>query len=141
MVEYAKSHRRPIPLEIGGQVNQFYVVGYLARALRRSVWTVGFWERVKLLPEPSAVWYQGDPYTRRRLYIADYVDALEEIASQTYGNGRLLREDWQDFQAATWSAFNEHVVPITGGVLFDATDQIPMDRSGQGSPRHDLSAH
>ena len=120
-------------------MEQFYSVGYLAKALRKTVWTVSYWERIKLLPAPGVVWYQGVPFTRRRLYPGPYLDALTEIAEQTYGDGKLLREDWRRFQLDVWEAYQQHVVPLTGGVTFDCTDQIPMDRSGQGSPRHDLS--
>lgn len=141
MVEHAKSHRWPVVLEINGQSHKFFTVGHVARALRRSVWTVSYWERIKLLPEPAVVWFQGVPFTRRRLYLDRFIDALSEISRKPYMSGHLLREDWRQFQLDVWAAYQEHVVPLNGGVVFDCTDQVRANRSGQGSGRHDLSAY
>ena len=43
----------------------------------------------------------------------------------------LLREDQERFQGEAWEAYQTLVVPITGGVVFDCTDQILGDGSGQ----------
>ena len=140
MVQHRKSQRRPVEIEISGKSYEVLAVGHVANALHRCVWTVGHWERIRLLPEPAVVAFHGEPYTRRRLYFVSYVYALTEIRKQGYMNTQLLREDQERFQAEAWQAYQTLVVPITGGVVIDCTDQMPFDKSGQGSPRHDLFA-
>ena len=133
MVQHTKSQRRPVTVEIKGEAYQLLAVGSVARALHRCVWTVGYWERIHLLPEPAVVWYQGDPYTRRRLYFTDYVEALSEIAQHGYMTRQLLREDQLRFQAEAWEAYQTLVVPITGLFAFQRGVMV-ASRSQLGLP-------
>ena len=85
-------------MEIGSEVHQLYMVGHVANALRRTVWSIKHWERIGLLPKPVFLLDPGDPRARRHLYPGTYIDALAEIAQHGYIGRRLDFDQWARFQ-------------------------------------------
>ncbi len=114
MVEMVKGLRGPICTEIDGRQWTLLTVGYVAHALRRTVWTVKYWERIGLFPAAPFISNGDVPSTRLRLYPRQFVDALEEIVARGYLGKRLDRDDWRRFRHEVFAAYEETVTPLTG---------------------------
>jgi hypothetical protein len=106
--------RRPIRQTVNGQVVYLLTTGYLSDAIGRSKWSVKYWQRLGLLPQPPFVLHPDVQSARRYLYPATFVKCLAVIASQDYVVGRLERKDWQRFQHEVWAAYETTVVPLLG---------------------------
>ena len=117
MYQSPKFLRHPIAHEANGQRCTLLTIGHLAHALGRSTWTVRYWTRLGLLPEPVFHLSPGSPKAHRTLYPEPYVLALAEIIDQGYVGLRLDREQWRRFQLDAWTAYQETVVPLTSGVV------------------------
>ena len=105
-------------------------IGHLAAALRRSRWTVLYWERLGLLPGAPFVMNAERSMTKRRLYPAHYVRALAEVMERHYSGPRLEHEVWASFQRDVHSIYDRIVVPLLGGV----TPPIQIELVGREGP-------
>ena len=105
---------RTIRIVVYGREEEMLMIGHVARALRRTVWTVKSWEHLGLLPRAAFVLNPNSLSARRRLYPPAYVDALQEIRKQGYLGRRLERDQWQRFHVEVWAAFEETVTPLLG---------------------------
>lgn len=104
-------------------------IGYLTAALRRTRWTVLYWERMKLLPPTPFVMNPDYHRAKRRLFPEDYLLELARITKR-YPSARLEREQWRSFQEDVYDAYNRHVMPLLGGCYPPV--EIEVD-SGQGA--------
>ena len=125
--------RSPIHTEVGGRPCTLLTIGHVAHALGRTTWTVRYWTRLGLLPEPAFHLNPGNPRARRTLYPGPYVLALADIADRGYVGPRLDRDQWRRFQLDVWAAYQETVLPLTGGVADDDTREATADTSGQAA--------
>ena len=102
----------PIRVMVNNQECRMLTIGYVARALGRSTWTVKYWQRLSLLPPAPFVQHPNDPCTRRRLYPEPFVDAVHEIAGRGYLGVRLDRGDWKRFHDEIMAAHEVTVAPL-----------------------------
>lgn len=126
----AKSLPRPISVEIKGQQVGLYTVGYVARILNRTTWTIGYWQRLGLFPEAPFLMRGRDPRGSRGYYPEPFLRRLSQIAAQPYVGRRMVRESWIQFCDEVFAAYDETVSPLTGGVIC---------RGAHGTPRLTLT--
>ena len=103
---------RTIRIVVYGRDEEMLMIGHVARALRRTVWTVKSWERQGLLPQATFILNPNRRSARRRLYPPAYVKALQEIRDQGYLGQRLDRHQRKRFQHEVWAAYQATVTPI-----------------------------
>jgi len=118
-----RSLRRPITHTVNGEVVTFLTIGYVAKAIGRTQWSVKHWQRLGLLPQPPFVLRPAAPEAKRGLYPQLFVKCLARIAKQDYVISRLDRKDWQRFQHEVWAAYEATVGPLLGapGVTDEAS--------------------
>ena len=97
MVDRFKGLHKPIKMDIEGSVT-LLTIGYVARVLGRSTWTIKHWTKIGLLPEAAFIANPNDTRTRRRLYPEPFVKCLDEIAEHGYLGRRMDRAQWQRFR-------------------------------------------
>jgi hypothetical protein len=131
MDDTTKYLRLPIRTEIGGRACTLLSIGHVAHALRRTTWTVRYWERIGLLPESPFVLNPDVPRTRRRLYPEGFVNRLGEIADRGYLGKRLDHEQWQQFHDEVLAAYWATVAPLLSGVTAGQLDEGAGNKGGQ----------
>ena len=119
-------------------------IGYMVAALRRTRCTVLLWERMKLLPPTPFVMNPQYHRAKRRLFPESYVRELERITERHYPSARLERESWRPFQELVYGAYNDHVMPLLGGVTppveIEVLGRGAWDKTGEGMPSFTTSA-
>jgi hypothetical protein len=121
--------RRPIRTEINGQVVELLTVGYVARVLDRTVWTIRHWQKIGLFPKAPFMINPDDYRGRRSLYPASFVLALQKIGDRGYLGGRLNRDRWRLFHDQVWDAYEQTVAPLHPCVIGSPGDD--GDEGGQ----------
>ena len=116
MVEYVKSLQHPVQIAVGDRTVDLVTIGYVANVLDRTSWTIKYWTRLGLFPEPPYFLNPKDSCTRRRLYPADFIDALAIIVSHGYVGRRLDRHQWHRFRVDVFDAFDVSMSGRTGVV-------------------------
>ena len=119
MTPTIKNLHHPIHTEINGQRCTLLTIGYVAHALGRSVWTVKYWTRLRLLPAAPFFQHRDIPNIRRRLYPEPFVKCLAEIANRGYIGNRLERAEWARFRRDIDEAFQKTVVPLLSLCITD----------------------
>jgi hypothetical protein len=127
-----KTGGRSIEIQINGKVATLCTIGHVARVLRRTTWTVKYWEAIGLLPPAPYILNPEVPRTRRRLYLAEYIEALGVIADRGYLGRRLDRDEWRRFHDDAFMAYQQTVTPFTNrGVMSESECSAVADDGGQ----------
>jgi hypothetical protein len=130
VMDKIRNLRRPFDVEIHDhQKIEVVSIGYVARALGRTTWTVKSWQRIGLLP--NAPWLLDPEISnlRRRLFPVTFVEALAVIAKRNHLGRRLDRSQWRRFQLDVFDAYDRTVVP-----LLSATNEVdPADERNSGA--------
>jgi hypothetical protein len=108
----AKSGGRCIDTRIDGVSTKLCTIGHVADALNRTGWTIRNWQRLGVIPEAPFLLSPEVPRTRRRLYPAEYVDALNEIAERGYLGRRLNADQLHRFKEDVSLAYEKTVAPL-----------------------------
>lgn len=87
-------------------------VGYVARVLGRTTWTLRYWTRIGLFPSTPFFWDPSETRTRFRLYPEPFVERLGEIREAGYVRHRLDRDDWGRFHDDVCRAYEQTVTPL-----------------------------
>ena len=122
MVESVKGLRRPILTEVNGQRCVLYTSGWVAHVLQRTPWTIRWWQRKGLFPEPPFHINPDHPQNKRGLYPAEFLEALAEIAGRPYFMERLDHYDWKRFYNDVSAAWEATVVPLLGTSVIETGD-------------------
>ncbi len=127
MPHHLRNQRRPIRIITNsGEEVRLLGIGYVVAALRRTRWTVLYWERLRLLPPVPFVMNPERHRAKRRLYPEPYVLELARI-TEHYPGARLEREAWSGFQKDVYKAYNRHVMPLLAGLTPPV--EIELDRA------------
>lgn len=129
MAVVTKSGGRSIEIQIDGEIRTLCTIGHVACALRRTAWTVKHWEAIGLLPPAKYVLNPELHRTRRRLYPAEYVDALCAIADRGFIGKRLDRRDWEQFRLEAFSAYER---TMTASPCVSVTETIHSSVNHEG---------
>jgi hypothetical protein len=113
MVDKVRNLHRPILVKINGEECPMLTIGYVALALRRTTWTIKYWQRIGLLPRDAFVLNPNSQSARRRLFPEQYVQRLDAIGRQYLGP-RMDRDQWATFRRLAFEAFEETVAPLLG---------------------------
>lgn len=98
---------RRVQMVIGGQVRTLGTVGEMAAAFRRKSHTIRRWEASGLIPPAPLIVQPGKECTRRRLYPAELISAVQQLAvDQGFGtrrrSGQFVHQQEQIW--STWKA-------------------------------------
>jgi hypothetical protein len=141
MVEKIKNLHNAIPIEINEHVYNFYTVGYIAHVLQRTIWTIGYWERIDLFPKSPFLLYSKVAKTNYRVYPEAFIDELQVIVGCRYLGKRLNFYDRKRFYYEVRDAYEWTITPlvnqgVTGG--FALKDKKDMTRQVILVPTHSM---
>ena len=122
MVEKVLGLRNPIHAKVNGRECTFYTSGYVAIILQRTPWTIRWWQRKGLFPEPPFFLNPDNPRTRRGLYPEPFLEALAEIAARGYLKERLDHYEWRRFHNDVCEAYESTVTPLLDESVMQAGD-------------------
>jgi hypothetical protein len=118
MSRHVRNLRHALHVTGGTGDYDLLTIGYLARAVGRTPWTILYWQRIGLLPPAPFVINANKVNIRRRLYPARYVAELARLMNKHYPSPRLERVYWSSFKKETSDAYRRHVQPLIGdGVM------------------------
>ena len=122
MVENVKGLRRPIHTEVNGQPLVLYSSGWVAHIMGRTPWTIRWWQRRGLFPQPPFIMNPDHPQTKRGLWPEDFLDALVEIAGRGYLKERLDYYEWRRFHNDVLDAYETTVRPLLDESVIETGD-------------------
>jgi hypothetical protein len=127
MVDVIRHLHRPIEMTIEGRTVRLYTVGYVCAVLNRSRPTISRWQRLKIFPPAAYILKPGSPNVRRRLYLEEFITALEELVERHPLERSLEPDQWAPFSRAVFAAHTAAILQVHTPGLCATQDEAQED--------------